>query len=1687
VLVSVLVLFVAFAHALASPPEKVIRLRNARIVTHGLSAAERQRLDSAPSSGLFLIQFESGLSPEERSLLADLGVDLLTYVPDDTFIASLNKVPRGQLRALPFVHWLERYKPEYKVQRRLRAAASHRASTGDSIEVAILLAPHAQPNRVAEVKAILSVRGRETRLPQGTILHGVLSASRLEQLSASDAVLWIETAPEMRLFDEEAAKIVGGDDGFRSTPTVTQQLGYDGSGVAVAVADTGLDSGDPATMHPDLAGRVDAFFQYGSLTDASDHHGHGTHVAGIVAGNAAVGETDANGALYGLGVASGAHVVAQRIFDGSGQFQPPPSFETLTRDAVNAGAVIGNNSWGEDNQGRYDLTAMEFDELVRDADSLTPGDQPYILEFSAGNAGPVVQSVGTPGVAKNVITTGASQNNRSEYLLYPDGQEAMADFSSRGPCEDGRIKPDVVAPGTWIASLRSVFADDSYAWEGISARYMYEGGTSQAGPQVSGAAAVFVQFYRAAHGGATPSPALVKAALANSSVDMDDDFGTGSVPNNSEGWGRVDLTRVINSPRTSVFIDQTNLLVTGGSFETTVVVEDYSEPLKITLAYTDVPGFPGAIPALVNDLDLEVTGPDGTLYRGNRFYNGDSIPNPNSADRINNVEGVHLLTPQPGEYHVRVFAQNVLQDARSDSGAVDQDFALVISGLLLPAEQSVIYMNQTAFTAPGEIQVGVVDRDQAGQPSVAASITSDTEPSGEPLTLAAAGGGVFTNTIPAATGAASSDGRLQLSHGDTITATYSDLSAGLVRTASALADLLPPLITGVHTTNHFGRAIVGWDTDELATSRVEYGTNNVLDMAASVPGRTTMHAITLEHLISGVTYYYRVISTDAAGNTATNDNGGNFFTLVAPHAPPILLVDAYYGGALDYYFFPPPPISNYTQPLTELGIPFDYWDHSAQGSPSLQVLSSYRVVIWRVPEFNFADLGDPYPSFTPAERVAIADYLNQGGSFFVSSMELLSRLDDVGAGTFRSDVLHVVNFNADVTVPSVSGVANDPITDGMSLELDYLTDYYYNDVSDTFTPSEEATGIFTEDSSGQFAGLRYPGPGVDAPGRLVLLSFPIDAIPDFGPNNRAEVLRRILQFLSPGITGEAVVSTDRSAYSLPAVINVQVGDVDLEGAGTVTLTAFSTTEPAGTPFSLEETTPGIFQGQIPLVNATNSPATNQLRAVEGDTLIFRFFDSTISGNVEATASVDVTPPIISAVSSQPGCSTATIYWDTDEKCDSLVQFGESLPLPINRTKFSPVLVTSHGITLAGLEPTRDYFYQVVSRDAAGNAVVDNNGGSYYTFTTKTPLLPPVADSFEFGATNWSVFSEDYSESEWTLGEPNNGVETTAHSPTNAWGSMLNGGALGTVDTFLVSPAIQLIGGNQFTLRFWHSYQFTNPKAFDILSGGEVLVVEDDNNQAKQLAVYYDNNSGWEQETLDLTPYLGKVVYLVWHHQLFTFDYAPRGGWLVDDVEITANSINAGTITISNNLSQASFVLTGPATSTGVGTWSVISNAPAGNYVLSFNPVPYYDAPPAQTNELTEGGLLAFAAAYTFTDSNTNGISDAWEQTLFGSVSPIHDGNMDSDSDGASDFAEFVAGTDPTNATSHLDVSVTPQPNELLRLQWPTSPGRSYRLECSSDMLLWEVVTPWTRANGSTLAQLLNRPTAAMMYRVQVRP
>ncbi|MCX6905099.1 MAG: S8 family serine peptidase [Verrucomicrobia bacterium] len=918
-----------FGSLRADAEQKFIRLRNETIITEpakpAQAGASAKTTEQAPS-GLRLIQLEGPLQPGWREQLLALHVVLLQYVPDETFVARVNNTPPDELRKLPFVRWVGQFKPEHKLHSAVWQAAAKGGN--EPVGVSLLLAADATPQETAGLRQLMLKVANETRLHFGTILRGQATAGQLQSLALSDKVLWIEPGPKIRLYDEVSSRIVAGP-GTLANHTTMMEAGYDGRGVAVAIADTGLYTGDVNDMHPDVTGRVDAAFFYGALTDWSDEHGHGSHVSGIVAGDGATGETDDSGFLYGLGVAPGAHLVVQRIFDGAGGYEPPPTYGTLTRDAVNAGAEIGSNSWGDDTQGRYDLSAMEFDALVRDADELTPGDQAYMLEFSAGNAGPGYQTIGSPAVAKNVIATGATESDRADFLIYGDGPDVMADFSSRGPCEDGRIKPDVVAPGTWISSLRSPVGNDDNAWAPISDYYLYEGGTSQAGPHVSGAAAVVVQWYREGHTNTTPSPALVKATLINSTVDMLVDMGNAPTPNMDEGWGRVDLTQLIGATRRYDFVDQSVLLRTGQFYERRVIVGNSDEPLKLTLAYTDVPAFPGAIPALVNDLDLEVVAPDGSLYRGNQFLDGESVANAPSADNLNNVEGVLISLPDPGEYIVRVRARNVAQDARRDTTAVDQDFALVISGSIPFPGEGMVMFDRSSYTVPDRIIIKVIDSDLAGQTSTTVALSSRAQTSGFNVVLRpSASAIVFTGSVATALAPAANDGQLHLMNGDWIQVVYYDASAGATRVALGQADLVPPVISSVTVANEYGHIVVRWTTDQAANSVVRFGTNGILSLSATNGVFDTSHEVELTNVVYGQTYSFVVISTDEAGNTYTNSSSGFTFVPVRPAA--VLLVDSYTDA-----MFAVPPLSGYTDALAQAGITNDVWDATSRGSPSL--------------------------------------------------------------------------------------------------------------------------------------------------------------------------------------------------------------------------------------------------------------------------------------------------------------------------------------------------------------------------------------------------------------------------------------------------------------------------------------------------------------------------------------------------------------------------------------------------------------------------------------------------------------------------------------------------------------------------------------------------------------------------------
>jgi hypothetical protein len=545
-----------------------------------------------------------------------------------------------------------------------------------------------------------------------------LDATELTALAGDPGVISIQPAPPPKLHDEIQDQILAGAVTGTTTvvPTGPGYLAFvDGLGLGTAtfpftvdVADEGIDKGLTATDLADFheggtigadSSRITYADNFTPDSDASDCGGHGTHNASIVAGfNDGTGATVENtdGFNYGLGVAPRVRVGASKIFRCSGTFGLSSSFTTLTTSAYGKGARIANHSWGSSVGGAYDARSQEFDRLVRDAQPAVPGNQEMVEVFAAGNDGDVgdgVNTVASPATAKNVIAVGAAESVRASGTdgcgvtnSGADDAHDMAFFSSRGPTDDGRFKPDIVAPGTHITAAQSHAS--GYDGNGVcnpafpaaSTLYNLSSGTSHSAPAVAGMAALFREWFRQKKGGGTitPSPALTKAALANSASDLTDGVGAGgSVPNNDQGWGNGNLTRLLDTgPR--YFCDQeTTFGATGESFVRTLAVQDPSKPVRVTLAWTDRFG-PTSGSSWVNNLDLQVAGTAGT-FRGNVFSGGVSVTG-GTADPRNNLEAVYLPAGTSGSLTVSVTAANIAGDAvPGNADPTDQDFALVVS------------------------------------------------------------------------------------------------------------------------------------------------------------------------------------------------------------------------------------------------------------------------------------------------------------------------------------------------------------------------------------------------------------------------------------------------------------------------------------------------------------------------------------------------------------------------------------------------------------------------------------------------------------------------------------------------------------------------------------------------------------------------------------------------------------------------------------------------------------------------------------------------------------------------------------------------------------------------------------------------------------------------------------------------
>ncbi|GJM23779.1 MAG: hypothetical protein DHS20C16_01940 [Phycisphaerae bacterium] len=678
-----------------------------------------------------VVQFDQPITPKQRADLLDAGVTLQGYLGSDAYFAvtSAGGDDKVSLAAIDSLIDAQPIQLAWKLHPIF--------AEGKSPEWAIVPAPDGRSAAEDKWIGAYVVFHKDVDDDASRMIcnrQGVVVRDRLESvnalvielplasvpvLAAEDGVMFIEPALPPFTMNNDSNRLI-------TEASIAQAAPYslDGSGVTVLV----YDGGTARSTHQDFSGRL-------TVHDGSGLHYHPTHVAGTIGGDGT-----ASGGTY-TGMAPGTTLLSYGFeYDGSGTFlySNPGDIESDYTEAINVhGADLSNNSIGTNvSQNGFDC-AITGDYGVTSAliDNIVGGSlgSPFRIIWANGNergspnCGTGYASTAPPAGAKNHITVGALNSNN----------DSITSFSSWGPVDDGRIKPDISAPGCQSNGDGGVTS----TWDTGDSDYGTICGTSMAAPTVTGLAALMMEDYTVQFP-AQPMfrNSTLKGLLAHSAVD------NGNVgPDYQFGYGSVRVQQAIDLMRSAAFLE--NNVSQGASFTRQVDVTGGDPEFKVTLTWDDVAGTPNVNPALVNDLDLVVTSPSAV-----RHYPWTLNPgNPSNAavqsqeDHLNNIEQVLVNSPEAGTWTIEVFGFDVPQGPQS--------FSLVGDGTLSNGVSIAFPGGLPTTMSPGSPEVIDVDIAAFGETIVPASPTLFYRYSGgaySSVALSYISGDSYQGVLPAA-------------------------------------------------------------------------------------------------------------------------------------------------------------------------------------------------------------------------------------------------------------------------------------------------------------------------------------------------------------------------------------------------------------------------------------------------------------------------------------------------------------------------------------------------------------------------------------------------------------------------------------------------------------------------------------------------------------------------------------------------------------------------------------------------------------------------------------------------------------------------------------------------------------------------------------------------------------------------
>lgn len=485
--------------------DRALNLRNALVDTEsGTPLQLPAGLEAGEDPGAYLVQSRGVLNESLRRQLREAGMEIVSYIPNNAYLVRGSRVAMEQAAASPEVAAVLPFAPAFKLEPQLLDLALADSPAPENQQLIVTVADPA--NTIPAMVALGGVEVFRERGPFGQLVTVSGLGNRVVELAQLPDVLMIERWNPRALANDLTGVALGSVTNLDNTGPY---LELDGAGVLININDSGVDQ-----THPDLAGRVDTIPAL-RATVLADFEGHGTHVAGTIAGDGTASGTLAGtpqGSTNGASVQGRAPKAKLWVLPVD-LIQGPPSGDTyLQEEAAKAPGrssrnrpLISNNSWGYTTR-EYSSKSASYDAAVRDALPGERGDQPILYVFSVGNEGSggdsgvngIPDSIASPGNAKNVISVGAleSPRNLTNAIIYDtnfiavkigstvlpnrgysetntsyftnevlkpftDTAHQVAGYSSRGNVgveiegSSGRFKPDVVAPGSFILSARS--------------------------------------------------------------------------------------------------------------------------------------------------------------------------------------------------------------------------------------------------------------------------------------------------------------------------------------------------------------------------------------------------------------------------------------------------------------------------------------------------------------------------------------------------------------------------------------------------------------------------------------------------------------------------------------------------------------------------------------------------------------------------------------------------------------------------------------------------------------------------------------------------------------------------------------------------------------------------------------------------------------------------------------------------------------------------------------------------------------------------------------------------------------------------------------------------------------------------------------------------------------------------------